>query len=116
MRHGLSFLPDADEDGIPAADYYDMVLDLSVLADDAGLTHVKMTEHYLRPYGGYCPSPLTFLAAVAARTTRIRLMTGCPLARLPPPAPARFMDEHGRCCEPRPFGRWLREGVHAIRI
>ena len=50
---------------------------LSELADQAGLAYVKMTEHYLHPYGGYCPSPLAFLAAVAARTRRIRLMTGC---------------------------------------
>ncbi|MBB4680441.1 alkanesulfonate monooxygenase SsuD/methylene tetrahydromethanopterin reductase-like flavin-dependent oxidoreductase (luciferase family) [Crossiella cryophila] len=53
------------------------MLTLSSLADQAGLSHVKMTEHYLHPYGGYCPNPLTFLAAVAARTRRIRLMTGC---------------------------------------
>jgi len=36
-----------------------------------------MTEHYLHPYGGYCPAPLAFLAAVAARTRRVRLVTGC---------------------------------------
>lgn len=31
----------------------------------------------LHDYGGYCPSPLMFLASVAAVTKRIRLMTGC---------------------------------------
>ena len=35
-----------------------------------------MTEHYLKPYGGYSPSPLMFLAAAAAQTKSIRLMTG----------------------------------------
>ena len=54
-----------------------MTLDLCKLADEGGLSHVKMTEHYMRAYGGFCPSPLSFLAAVAAVTTRIRLMTGC---------------------------------------
>ena len=79
MRFGLSFLPDCSPDTRPATDYYADVLALSQLADQAGLDYVKMTEHYLHPYGGYCPSPLTFLAAVAARTARIRLMTGCVL-------------------------------------
>lgn len=79
MRFGLSFLPDSSPDTKSPSDYYDDVLDLSSLADEAGLDYVKMTEHYLHPYGGYCPSPLTFLAAVAARTSRIRLITGCVL-------------------------------------
>ena len=79
MRFGLSFLPDCSPDSMSPVDYYRDVLELSRLADEAGLDYVKMTEHYLHPYGGYCPSPLTFLAAVAAQTERIRLMTGCVL-------------------------------------
>ncbi|MFC1414773.1 LLM class flavin-dependent oxidoreductase [Streptacidiphilus sp. N1-12] len=79
MRFGLSFLPDCSPKTRAPADYYEDVLALSRLADQAGLDYVKMTEHYLHPYGGYCPSPLTFLAAVAAQTARIRLMTGCVL-------------------------------------
>jgi alkanesulfonate monooxygenase SsuD/methylene tetrahydromethanopterin reductase-like flavin-dependent oxidoreductase (luciferase family) len=59
-----------------AADYYRDALALSERADQAGLHFVKMTEHYLHPYGGYCPSPIAFLTAVAARTRQIRLMTG----------------------------------------
>jgi alkanesulfonate monooxygenase SsuD/methylene tetrahydromethanopterin reductase-like flavin-dependent oxidoreductase (luciferase family) len=77
MQHGLSFLPDAEHEHLPAPEYFRMLLDLSKLADEAGLSHVKITEHYLKAYGGYCPSPLTFLAAVASVTTRVRLMTGC---------------------------------------
>ncbi|WP_405465303.1 LLM class flavin-dependent oxidoreductase [Streptomyces jietaisiensis] len=79
MEHGLSFLPDAEHSALPAQEYFRMALDLSRYADQAGLSHVKITEHYLRPYGGYCPSPLAFLSAVAAVTTRVRLMTGCVL-------------------------------------
>lgn len=77
MQHGLSFLPDADANTCSANAYFNMVLELSRTADEAGLNYVKMTEHYLRAYGGYCPNPLTFLAAVAAQTSRVRLMTGC---------------------------------------
>jgi alkanesulfonate monooxygenase SsuD/methylene tetrahydromethanopterin reductase-like flavin-dependent oxidoreductase (luciferase family) len=73
---GISLLPDAGPERKPATTYYRDVLALSRIADQAGLGYVKMTEHYLHPYGGYCPAPLTFLAAVAAQTTRIRLLTG----------------------------------------
>ncbi|MEU1630988.1 LLM class flavin-dependent oxidoreductase [Streptomyces sp. NPDC020096] len=79
MEFGISLLPDAAPDTRPATAYFDDVLALCRYADAAGFSHVKMTEHYLHPYGGYCPSPLAFLAAVAARTRRIRLMTGCVL-------------------------------------
>ena len=76
ISHGVSFLPDCRPEKRSATDYYADVLAISRLADEAGFDYVKMTEHYLHPYGGYCPSPLTFLAAVAARTTRIRLTIG----------------------------------------
>jgi alkanesulfonate monooxygenase SsuD/methylene tetrahydromethanopterin reductase-like flavin-dependent oxidoreductase (luciferase family) len=79
IRHGVSFLPDCRPERRSAAAYYRDVLAVSRLADESGLDYVKMTEHYLGDYGGYCPSPLTFLAAVAAQTRRIRLMTGCVL-------------------------------------
>jgi len=76
MRYGISFLPDATEAVKPATTYYTDAVDLSVQADQGGLHFVKMTEHYLHAYGGYCPSPIAFLSAVASRTKDIRLMTG----------------------------------------
>lgn len=79
MKYGVSFLPDVGPDTVSGAEYYRRVLALSEEAERRGLEYVKMTEHYLHPYGGYCPSPLGFLSAVAARTRRIRLMTGCVL-------------------------------------
>lgn len=77
MLFGISFLPDATPRTKSAIDYYTDALELADIAEQSGLHCVKMTEHYLGGYGGYCPSPLTFLAAVAARTKKIRLMTGC---------------------------------------
>lgn len=79
MLHGLSFLPDCTPETKAAADYYQDAFRLSVIADQSGMSSIKMTEHYLHAYGGYCPSPLSFLSNVAARTSRIRLMTGCVL-------------------------------------
>jgi alkanesulfonate monooxygenase SsuD/methylene tetrahydromethanopterin reductase-like flavin-dependent oxidoreductase (luciferase family) len=76
MRFGLSFLPDADPVAMPAAEYFASALELAAIADAEGLHTIKMTEHYLHPYGGYCPSPLGFFAGVAARTRHVRLMTG----------------------------------------
>lgn len=77
MEFGLSFLPDSNSNTFPATNYYKDALALSKFADESGFKTVKMTEHYLHEYGGYCPSPLMFLASVAAITKNIRLMTGC---------------------------------------
>jgi len=82
MRFGLSFLPDADPATMSAAEYFANALELCRVADDAGMDSAKMTEHLLHPYGGYCPSPLAFFAAVAASTRRLRLMTGGGIAGL----------------------------------
>jgi alkanesulfonate monooxygenase SsuD/methylene tetrahydromethanopterin reductase-like flavin-dependent oxidoreductase (luciferase family) len=76
LSFGVSFLPDATPETMSAPDYFAGAIDLCEQADALGFEYVKMTEHYLHPYGAYCPSPLMFLAAVAARTRSIRLMTG----------------------------------------
>lgn len=102
VKHGISLLPDCRPDRRSATDYYDDVLTLSRIADRGGLDYVKMTEHYLGDYGGYCPSPLTFLSTVAARTESIRLLTGCVLPAFHHPvqlaAQAAMVDviSHGR--------------------
>jgi alkanesulfonate monooxygenase SsuD/methylene tetrahydromethanopterin reductase-like flavin-dependent oxidoreductase (luciferase family) len=77
LLHGLSLLPDCTPESKSAAQYFADAFRFSVLADQGAMSSVKMTEHYMHPYGGYCPSPLSFLSNVAARTTRIRLITGC---------------------------------------
>ncbi|MCY9511533.1 hypothetical protein M5W68_10080 [Paenibacillus larvae] len=71
MKFGLSFLPDTTASTKSAVDYYRDAIALSKQADEAGMHFIKMTEHYLHLYGGYCPSPITFLAAVASVTSLI---------------------------------------------
>lgn len=76
MKLGISLVPDGDPDTKSAPAYYDEVLRLCEIADVGGLEWVKVTEYYVNPYGGYCPDPFGFLCAAAARTSRLRLMTG----------------------------------------
>lgn len=76
MKFGLSLLPDSAPSELSARDYYAHLQKVSILAEEIGFDYIKMTEHYFQPYGGYCPSPMMFLAAVGAVTDRIRLMTG----------------------------------------
>jgi alkanesulfonate monooxygenase SsuD/methylene tetrahydromethanopterin reductase-like flavin-dependent oxidoreductase (luciferase family) len=76
MEFGLNFFPTVGPTEKSAYQYYDECLRLAVLAEQLGFEHVKTVEHYFHPYGGYSPDPVTLLAAVAAVTSRIRLVTG----------------------------------------
>ncbi|WP_040814598.1 LLM class flavin-dependent oxidoreductase, partial [Nocardia concava] len=76
MKFGINLFPTVGEKDQAPADYYDLALRLAVYAEELGYHHVKTVEHYFFDYGGYSPDPTTFLAAVAARTRRIRLITG----------------------------------------
>jgi alkanesulfonate monooxygenase SsuD/methylene tetrahydromethanopterin reductase-like flavin-dependent oxidoreductase (luciferase family) len=75
-RLGLNFLPTVGPKVIDAGDFYQQCLELCVLADRLGFSHVKTVEHYFCEWGGYSPDPITFLTAVAMKTTRLRLVTG----------------------------------------
>jgi len=77
MEFGVSFYLIVGPGTMKPSAYFASAFELATIADREGMASVKMTEHYLNPYGGYCPSPLSFLAAVAARTRRVRLITGC---------------------------------------
>jgi alkanesulfonate monooxygenase SsuD/methylene tetrahydromethanopterin reductase-like flavin-dependent oxidoreductase (luciferase family) len=79
MRGGLNFFPSCRPERKAAEVYFREALDLCELADNLGYATVKIVEHYFRPYGGYSPSPLIFLAAAAQRTRHLRLVTGAVL-------------------------------------
>jgi len=64
---------------------YRCALRLCEEADDLGIDMVWVSEHHGFA-DGYLPQPLTFLAAVAARTRRLRIASGVTVAPLRPAA------------------------------
>lgn len=65
-------------------------LRLAELADQWGVDHYHVTEHHGTPLS-VCPSPNLFLAALAQRTTRIRM--GALVLVLPAYEPVRLAEE-----------------------
>ena len=66
------------------AEHYARVLDRIEAAERSGIGSVWLSEHHLFE-DGYLPQPLTFAAAVAARTKSVRIGTAVALAPLRPP-------------------------------
>jgi natural product biosynthesis luciferase-like monooxygenase protein len=86
VKFGLNFFPSfRPEDGTTAA-YYAQCLRLAARADELGYSSVKTVEHSFYDYGGHSPNPCVFLSAVAARTRRIRLVTGAVIPAFHHPA------------------------------
>ncbi|MFF3753455.1 LLM class flavin-dependent oxidoreductase [Streptomyces sp. NPDC002018] len=69
----------------PWADHYARSLEFCEEADARGAGGVWFTEHHLFE-DGYLPQPLTFAAAAAARTRRVRIGTAVVLPNLRKPA------------------------------
>ncbi|MGW0250528.1 LLM class flavin-dependent oxidoreductase [Nocardia goodfellowii] len=74
----------------PWADRYARTLELCEEAEQRGADGVWFTEHHLFD-DGYLPQPLTFAAAVAARTRTVRIGTAVVLPALR--APAHLAEE-----------------------
>lgn len=79
MKFGINLFPTVGPDDKSAVRYFEEALALAERAEQLGYHHVKTVEHYFSAYGGYSPDPVTFLAAAAARTERVRLITGAVL-------------------------------------
>ncbi|MFC4374188.1 LLM class flavin-dependent oxidoreductase [Nocardia halotolerans] len=69
----------------PWADHYARALEFCEEADHRGAGGIWFTEHHLFE-DGYLPQPLTFAAAAAARTHRVRIGTAVVLPALRKPA------------------------------
>ena len=59
--------------GVSMADRYDAAIEMAQWADRLGCLSQTVSEHLGSP-DGYLPSPLPMLAAIASRTTNVRLM------------------------------------------
>ena len=79
MDFGVNFFPDVGPDQKSGQQYFRECLSLVELADAYGLEHVRIVEHYFKPYGGYSPNPIVFLAAAAQRSRDLKLITGAVL-------------------------------------
>ena len=66
-------------------------IELCVAAEELGFDSVWVAQHHFGPIVGTLPSPLPFLAAVAARTRRIRL--GTAVIVLPIEHPVRLAED-----------------------
>ncbi|HEY1778694.1 MAG TPA: LLM class flavin-dependent oxidoreductase [Solirubrobacteraceae bacterium] len=69
----------------PWRDVYAQALELCIEGERLGVDSVWLSEHHFFD-DGYLSQPLTFAAAVAARTTRVRIGTGIYIAGLRPAA------------------------------
>jgi len=63
-----------ERDG-PQGPYLRRIVDFLASAEELGYDSVWANEHHFHPYGGLIPSPAVMLAALAQRTSRVRLGT-----------------------------------------
>jgi natural product biosynthesis luciferase-like monooxygenase protein len=86
MRFGINFFPSFRPEDSSTADYYAQCLRIAERADALGYHSVKTVEHSFYDYGGHSPNPCVFLSAIAARTRRVRLVTGAVIPAFHHPA------------------------------
>ena len=76
MNFGINFFPAFRPHQKTTAEYYAQCLRVAERADALGFHSVKTVEHYFHDYGGHSPNPIVLLSAIAARTRRLRPITG----------------------------------------
>jgi alkanesulfonate monooxygenase SsuD/methylene tetrahydromethanopterin reductase-like flavin-dependent oxidoreductase (luciferase family) len=79
MEFGFNFFPDVSPQIKSGQQYFREALHLVEAGERYGYSHIRIVEHYFKPYGGYSPNPVVFLAAAAQHTHTMRLVTGAVL-------------------------------------
>ena len=69
----------APEGGAPPAELYRAALEMAEWGEAHGCVAVQVSEHHGSP-DGYLPSPIPMLAAMAARTTKVRFLIAAMIA------------------------------------
>jgi alkanesulfonate monooxygenase SsuD/methylene tetrahydromethanopterin reductase-like flavin-dependent oxidoreductase (luciferase family) len=90
MKYGLHFLLSCADDQWPVARYRATV-EQAARAESLGFESVWPVEHHLNPAVSISPCPSLLLAAIAERTTRLRL--GTAIVQLPLAHPLRVAEE-----------------------
>ena len=85
----LMFFGGVERDRV--AEQYDFLLETAEFADRRGFRALWLPERHFDPFGGLFPNPALLHAAVAVRTTRLRLRAGSVV--LPLHHPARVAEE-----------------------
>ena len=76
MKFAAYAMPSFDESfGLTQGEFLRKTLDQLVSAEALGYDSVWVNEHHFHRYGGLMPSLPTMLAAIAQRTTKVRLGT-----------------------------------------
>jgi natural product biosynthesis luciferase-like monooxygenase protein len=76
MKFAAYAMPSYDESfGLSQGEFLRATLDQLVSAETLGYDSVWVNEHHFHRYGGMMPSTTTMLAALAQRTTKVRLGT-----------------------------------------
>jgi alkanesulfonate monooxygenase SsuD/methylene tetrahydromethanopterin reductase-like flavin-dependent oxidoreductase (luciferase family) len=86
VRFGINFFPSFRPADATTAAYFQQCLRLAERADALGYHSIKTVEHSFYDYGGHSSNPSVFLSAVAARTRRVRVITGAVIPAFHHPA------------------------------
>jgi alkanesulfonate monooxygenase SsuD/methylene tetrahydromethanopterin reductase-like flavin-dependent oxidoreductase (luciferase family) len=90
MKLGVLTLVDHYPDAMSATERYAQIVEEAVYAEELGFDTFWIGEHHFSQY--ICPYPVPLLAAIASRTSRIRLGTGVALA--PHHDPIRLAEDY----------------------
>ena len=92
MRYGIFYLPSLGPDRSDGADRLCTIVEQSAFGEELGFDSVWLAEHHFHSFGGILSSPTVIGAAIAQRTSTIRIGTAVTL--LPYHNPLRIAEDY----------------------